>query len=501
MEDHTDQKRHEVTVINASAAEIYERGKVDINFFASLAIPEICVYPLPNFYLACFQLLVSRRNVDYGKLLRFALGLPRGHAKTTFIKVLIAWLIVYDKAKFILIVCSDSPLAELLLADIHDILLSDNITAVYGDWAAGLSIDSADTKKSQYHGRPVSMVARGWKSGIRGINLRHQRPDIIFIDDAQTKANAESLTDSTTLLSTLVGTIFKAIAPYGDRLIIYVGNMYNDTCVLNKLKKNPGWISMITGAILADGKPLWPELFSLEDLMESYYHDEALGMSHVWFAEVMNDPVGGATSIFPNPLPDSPIQEYELELADGAFITIDPAGFRKTSDDNVIVVHLKYGEKGVIVESKQGILDPEQLILAAITLAVKWKCSLIGVEDTGYQMTLGFWLTKYIVQFELNSLVVVPLSPHGRTKEARIRLLIAELYKGNYVIHDHETRRNFTWQASTYKLGKSDNRDDLLDACAYGVDVRNEYWHQITKLDYGLTIDGECKVIGDNTPF
>lgn len=491
----------EVAVINASSAEIYERGKVDINFFASLAIPEVCIYPLPMFYLACFQLLVNRDQKDMGKLLRFALGLPRGHAKTTFIKILISWLIVYDRAKFVLIVCSDSPLAELLLADIHDILLSDNITAVYGDWAAGLSIDSADTKKSQYHSRPVSLVARGWKSGIRGINLRHTRPDIIFLDDAQTKQNAESVSDSQNLLSTLVGTIFRAIAPYGDRLIIYVGNMYNDTCVLNKFRKNPGWISMVTGAILSDGQPLWPEVFSLEDLMEGYYHDEALGMSHVWFAEVMNDPVGGGLGIFPQPLPPSTIEDYELELADGAFITIDPAGFRNTSDDNVIAVHLKYGEKGVIVESKKGILDPEQLIVSALTLALKWKVSLIGVEDTGYQMTLSFWLTKYIVQLGLNSLVVVPLSPHGRTKEARIRLLIADLYNGSYIIHDPETRRDFTWQASLYKLGKKDNRDDLLDACAYGLDVRNEYWRQITKLDYGLTLDGECRVIGNNTPF
>lgn len=491
----------EVAVINASSAEIYERGKVDINFFASLAIPEVCIYPFPMFYLACFQLLVNRDQKDMGKLLRFALGLPRGHAKTTFIKILISWLIVYDRAKFVLIVCSDSPLAELLLADIHDILLSDNITAVYGDWAAGLSIDSADTKKSQYHSRPVSLVARGWKSGIRGINLRHTRPDIIFLDDAQTKQNAESVSDSQNLLSTLVGTIFRAIAPYGDRLIIYVGNMYNDTCVLNKFRKNPGWISMVTGAILSDGQPLWPEVFSLEDLMEGYYHDEALGMSHVWFAEVMNDPVGGGLSIFPQPLPLSAIEDSELELADGAFITIDPAGFRNTSDDNVIAVHLKYGEKGVIVESKKGILDPEQLIINALTLALKWKVSLIGVEDTGYQMTLSFWLTKYIVQLGLNSLVVVPLSPHGRTKEARIRLLIADLYNGSYIIHDPETRRDFTWQASLYKLGKKDNRDDLLDACAYGLDVRNEYWHQITKLDYGLTLDGECRVIGNNTPF
>ena len=284
-------------------------------------------------------------------------------------------------------------------------------------------------------------------------------------------------------------------------LIIYVGNMYNDTCVLNKFRKNPGWISMVTGAILSDGQPLWPEVFSLEDLMEGYYHDEALGMSHVWFAEVMNDPVGGGLGIFPQPLPPSTIEDYELELADGAFITIDPAGFRNTSDDNVIAVHLKYGEKGVIVESKKGILDPEQLIINALTLALKWKVSLIGVEDTGYQMTLSFWLTKYIVQLGLSSLVVVPLSPHGRTKETRIRLLIADLYNGSYIIHDPETRRDFTWQASLYKLGKKDNRDDLLDACAYGLDVRNEYWHQITKLDYGLTLDGECRVIGNNTPF
>ena len=107
---------------------------------------------------------------------------------------------------------------------------------------------------------------------------------------------------------------------------------------------------MITGAILQDGKPLWPELHSLETLMESYYHDESLGMSHVWFAEVMNDPTNSAQSIFPKPLPDSPIEEFELEQADGAFITVDPAGFRKNSDANEIIVHLKFGEMSAVVD-------------------------------------------------------------------------------------------------------------------------------------------------------
>ena len=294
----------ETSEVVLSIEEIYARGRVDINFFASLCIPEVCVYELPVFYLGCFQLLMQRNPGQIGKLLRFALGLPRGHAKTTFIKVLICWMIVYDEAQFILIVCANADLAQLLLADIHDILSSDNITAVYGDWLGGLSINSADTKKSRYHNKAVSIVARGWEGGIRGINLKHARPDVIFCDDVQTKKNSESLTDSANLLSTLVGTIFKAVSPRGNRLIIYVGNMYSDNCVLGKLKKNPYWISLVTGAILEDGQPLWPELFSLEDLMEGYYHDESLGMSHVWFAEVMNDPTSTAQNIFPHGLPE-----------------------------------------------------------------------------------------------------------------------------------------------------------------------------------------------------
>jgi len=139
MQEPEPEKSHEVAIINASINEIYERAKVDINFFASLAIPQVCIYPLPVFYLACFQLLIQRDPSQIGKLLRFALGLPRGHAKTTFIKILICWMIVYDMAKFILIVCANSELAELLLSDIHDILSSDNMTAVYGDWNSGLS--------------------------------------------------------------------------------------------------------------------------------------------------------------------------------------------------------------------------------------------------------------------------------------------------------------------------------------------------------------------------
>ena len=486
--------------VNVSTLEAYEKGRVDINFFAALAMPEVCIFSLPYFYVVLWQILTQREEIDMGKLMRFALGLPRGHAKTTFIKILICWLIVYDKVSFALIICSNSDLADSLLADIHDILSSPNFTAIYGDWQAGLAIDSADTKKAAYHSRAVVLVARGWSAGIRGLNLKNQRPDLIFCDDVQTRKNDESPTERNNLLKELVGTIFKAIAPRGNRLIIYVGNMYSEECILNKFKANSNWSSMITGAILSTGQPLWPELFSLEELMESYEHDEQLGLSHVWFAEVMNDPQSIALSLLPHPLPDSLFSE--IEDPDGVFITIDPAGFRRNSDDNVIAVHYKHDNKGFVAEINTTEKMPDKIVQTALSLALKHGASLIGVEDVGYQQTLAFWISYFMKEQNITGIQVVPLKPHGRSKESRIRNFIQELYAKNYFILDSHTRRAYTWQASVYKIGKSDNRDDLLDCIAYGQDVRNEYWHLLSNLRRSIgSIDGECSVVGNNTPF
>lgn len=215
----------EAQLLSVQLSEAYNRGREDINFFAALCMPEIFIYSLPVFYIAAWQLICSQDEDRADKLFRFALGLPRGHAKTTFVKIIICWMIVYDQASFILVVCSNSGLAENLLADIDDILASDNITSIYGQWEATKAIDSKDTKKAAYHGRSVTLVARGWSAGIRGINLKNQRPDFIFCDDAQTKDNDNSPTEREKLMGELVGTIFKAVAHRGRRTIVYVGNL------------------------------------------------------------------------------------------------------------------------------------------------------------------------------------------------------------------------------------------------------------------------------------
>lgn len=470
----------ETSLLNVSLSDAYARGEVDINFFSALCMPDVFRFELPAFYVAAWRLLASKDPSRLESLFRFALGLPRGHAKTTFIKILIVWLIVYDYASFILIVCASSPLADNILADIDDILASDNITSIYGQWSSTLAIDSKDTKKAAYHSRSVTIVARGWSSGIRGLNLKNQRPDFIFCDDAQTKENAASPTEQSKLLEELVGTIFKAVSHRGRRTIVYVGNLYSDECILQKFRDNPHWTSLVTGAILEDGHALWPELVSLEELKESYEHDEALGLAHIWFAEVMNDPQSVLHSLLPLPLP--PCDQQELVLDDGAYITIDPAGFRKTSDDNVITGFKKFNDKGYAVEMNRSLHDPSEIVKEAINMALRIGATLIGVESVGYQQTLGFWINFFLKQLNISHITVVELYPHGRSKEARIRQYVAELYKGTQHIFDPACRRDFVWQGSLYKLGKKENRDDILDGFAYSLDIRNEYWHLIRPL-------------------
>ena len=486
--------------------EAYARGQQDINFFAGLALPDVSTEALPSFYILIWQLLTQREDKDIGRIIRFALGLPRGHAKTTFIKILIAWLIVYDKVNFVLIVCATESLAENLMSDVNSILSSPNMEQVYGSWQSVLGIDRKDLKKAWYHNRAVVMAAKGAQSALRGINIENRRPDLIFCDDAQTKENDKSDVERASLMDWLVATLFKAIATKGNRLIIYVGNMYSEDCILNQLHNNPRWISLITGAILADGQPLWPALFSIEDLMESFEHDEALGKADLWFAEVMNDPVAASTTLLPRLLPAMPDDIPEdLTDPDGAYLTIDPAGFKDASDDNVISLHYVMDGKDIVWDRIFGsdITDPEQLVIKALSMAMEHGASLIGIEDAGYQSTLQFWFLKYMRDLHITGINIVPLPPKGRSKESRIRLYIEDLYAQNSYQHPR-ARPLFVFYATKYKVGKKKNKDDLLDADAYGLDVRNDYWHLVKnnrRMSLEQVAASKVTVVSGNTPF
>jgi len=81
------------------------RCKTDLDMLAAILMPGVTSSKYPPYYHMLWHLFTTL-EMDSSKVFRFALGLPRGHAKTTFIKIMICYMVLYDRASFILMVCS-----------------------------------------------------------------------------------------------------------------------------------------------------------------------------------------------------------------------------------------------------------------------------------------------------------------------------------------------------------------------------------------------------------
>ena len=488
----------------ASIESIYKKGFEDINFYASILIPHVMRKPFPPYYceihLLLLKALLDKNDREIKRIFRLAIGLPRGFIKTTFMKVIACWLLDYDFGTFGLMVCATEPLAENFLSDVDDMLSGDQHQQIYGRWTANKAVDNKKEKTAMFRNRPVVLMAVGAGTAVRGLNLKHRRPDFILCDDMQTKENDDSETERTRLFEWFVGTLLKLVSEV-YAIVIYLGNMYSEECILNKLRNNPYWFSLITGCILNDKQSLWPEVHPLEALYEGFKHDESLGLAAIWFAEMMNDPVSARLSLLPEGLiPQCEFTE-DFMVPDYGFITIDPAGFKEMSDDNVIVGSFIIDSKPVVMKIDAGQYDPEQVILRTFAMCLELNISVVGVEGGAYQSTLAFWFQKYMPKYHMEHLLIIELASHGRSKEQRIRSWIKLVLSGAYQIFDLDSRQRVVWQAAQYKLGKKKNKDDILDACAYGEDMINEHWAEVTSRELKNLRTIEAQVVANNTPF
>ncbi len=230
----------ETAEIGTNAQSAAELTRQDLNFLGMLAAPEEFTYNFPPFYLTLFALLTGFTK----KLERYAIGIPRGFAKTTFIKLLCLWYILFSHKQFILIVGASEDLAVNTLSDICDLLGSPNIRKLFGNWQANVEVDTQALKVFSFRGRDIILRAIGAGTAVRGINRKNKRPDVIIMDDVQKRETSENKDLSDQLLKWILGTLMKARSNDGCTYI-YVGNMYPQHCILEKLKNNTQWTSFI----------------------------------------------------------------------------------------------------------------------------------------------------------------------------------------------------------------------------------------------------------------
>lgn len=471
-----DTEADNVVEIGVNTEEVQEAARLDLNFLAGLVMPTVFKFLFPSVFLSIWTWLLT-----YATKVRIfpqlALGLPRGFGKTTLIKIFLIYCILFTKKKFILVIGASAKLAEATIADIADALDEPNIKKVFGDWRLGLEKDTQSMKKFGFRGRNVTLAALGAGSSLRGLNIKHSRPDIMVFDDIQSAEDAESEVISSALEKWLFGTAMKAKSPEGC-MFLFIANMYpTKFSILRKLKNNPTWVKFIAGGILADGNSLWEELQPIKQLLQEFENDLRSGHPEIFFAEVLNDENASQNNLIDlSKLPESPYQEGDIP--GGNFVIIDPATDKLGSDEVSIGYFEVHNGYPILMEVIEDRLSPGDTIKEAIRYCLSYNCRLVAVESNAYQYSLLYWSKFIMQQLGLSGIEFVDVYSGVKAKNARILEMFKALVSGDQYIEEKAKAAAYT-QIISFNPLRRDNTDGILDLLTYAPKVMETYGEYI----------------------
>ncbi|TFZ81692.1 hypothetical protein [Candidatus Macondimonas diazotrophica] len=468
-----------------NAHEVIEAAKEHLDFLSALSMPTIHEYSWPPLYQGIwdwFRKLASasrESGCSVDELFeKVALGLPRGFAKSTFIRLYVLYIILFTDRKFIIIFCATATHARNALSDIADMLDESNIKKVFGDWRVGMEQDTQDVKKFGFRGRNVVLAGIGAGGAVRGLLTKGDRPDVMIFDDVQTKEDSESKVVSDSLYTWLIGTAMKAKSPKRC-LTLFIANMYpTENSILRKLKANPEWTKFIAGGILSDGTSLWEDLQPIEQLLAEYRNDVAAGKPEIFHAEVLNDEFAAVNNLLDfSSIPEFPAAEGDIHL--GSYIIIDPSNDKHNSDSVAIGYFEVHGNQiPCLMQLVEERLSPGDTIKKALQLAIDNSCSLIAIESNAYQYSLLYWFNLFCQQLGLVGINVVPIYSGSRSKNSRILDFFKAYMAGEISVHP-KVKAILEAQMRSFNPMKTDNIDNTLDLMTYSPRVLTEFADQL----------------------
>lgn len=278
-----------------------KKAKKDFSYFVEYYFPhyakdkETGTYIKPaKFHLEAAKAVIKNRN------LRAVFQWPRGHAKSTYMDIIIPmWLMAQDKRSInvMVLVGKSEDNAITLLGDLQaELQFNKRFTSDFGN-----QYNAGDWQEGQFvTADGVAFFALGRGQSPRGLRYREQRPDYIVIDDLDDDEmcrNEKRVHDCTDWVKSA---LFGCFGSGGGRFIM-VGNLIAKNSVLANISatlqqevpesdglanKPLGIVSKVN--IYTDkGLPAWPEAWSLERIKEL----EAFQGYRNFQKEYMNNPI------------------------------------------------------------------------------------------------------------------------------------------------------------------------------------------------------------------
>lgn len=463
--------------VHADRDGIIESLRTNRPFLIEFFIGEELEFPVPQIHVDILNQMCSL------EVIKMMLAIPRGHAKTTMAKIAVIWYFLFTRYRFCVYLSNSSPIAKNACRDIIKMLQSPNFVSVFGKlhivkesetegiWIFDIEVAPGKMKR-------CILRAAGANQQMRGINVDNQRPDIAVVDDLEDLENTGSPVLQKKLDHWVFGTFLKALAH--RHKVIWIGNMLQPTSLLARLSKHESWHPTVYGCLVKDKVtnqlvPLWPDLWPVEKIIEDMKFYKSMGLLETWMCEMMNMPGRGQNGFgqdqinyIPRPNPDDLI---------GSFLTIDPAFGQdvKENDCSAIAAHgITEDNPPCVVDVTSGHFREHELFQECLKLAIYWNAWVWGIEAQSGQSALLTLFKVLAVQQNIEGIEFIPLSPEARKKSMRISTWVSSMEAGTSAIHEEDI--DITTQLLSYDITVKDQTDDIIDACAYQIDMVERFF-------------------------
>lgn len=456
--------------VDVDVREVRALLKTDFEFFIEFFLADSLDMDVPTFHGEIWSLLTDLEKE------RVLLAIPRDHAKTTLAKLVVIWYWLFTNHRFCVYLSNTATIAKGACKDIIGFLNHPNFQEVYGNVKILKSSENEGLWQFELplpNGKVKTCILRAIGQGqqMRGINIDNQRPDIAIVDDVEDNENTESELQQKKLDRWMFGPFIKALAR--KKKILWLGNMLQKTSLLARLSRSPKWNPVVFGCLVKNQltgqlEPLWPDKWSVAALKEDFKEYRDLGLIESWMCEMMNMPGHGENGFTLEMFNFAPIPTPDECVA--AWISVDPAfGKEAHNDETCIAVHvLRESGPPMTVVANHGKFDEVEMFHQIVGLATYWNAWVWGIEAIAAQRVLITLFNMLLASQMLTGLVeIVPLmAGSGDPKVARIRAWVALMNNGEWAIPEGDV--DISIQGTEYDPSKKNQSDDILDACAYG---------------------------------
>ena len=300
--------------------------------------------------------------------------------------------------------------------------------------------------------------SKGSGASMRGTRFRQYRPDLIVIDDVLKDDAINSPTQRNKIHKWLKRVVFNLGK---SAFIIWVNTIFHNDDPISRLCRElengdlVNWIAVRLSCIKQDGTPLWPEYWSIEDLLDK---KKTIGISG-FSTEYCNEPLSDEERIICQEWIDENRYDQlpprnELRF----FLGVDPATGKH--DGTAIVPIAVHKDSGIVyvLPSFAESCSEQKTLEQMVMLHQAYNFSLIGWEDVVFSGIYGNYIQKLGVEQHIY-LPILKVTTHGQSKEIRVRSYSMMIQNGFIRFPKHGCS-NIETQLTEFPLGAF---DDLCD--------------------------------------